>query len=247
MSKQLSIVTRSGAGFGSLAPPLHFRPELSEGTKLGSLADEDGDFFLQGIWMVRRSAHIFDVLPELFENPSLVIQDDHAVSGVTLRSPEVVGLMAAESARETVARTEEVDGAGLSVVLSEDAAIVVFVCGDAVPRLSGFGDDLLPAELVGVPLRQSCACVAVLHDRELEGKILHVRNEAVRRKNRDHYRHEMSATDEQDDGHGGLQPSAPWLLNRRLDHDCPCGQQHGVNRGEVVILAVEREEHCITN
>jgi hypothetical protein len=74
-----------------------------------------------------------------------------------LRSPEVVGLMAAERVRETVARTEEVNGAGLSVVLSEDAAIVALVCGDAIPGLSGFGDDLLPAELVRVPLRQSCA------------------------------------------------------------------------------------------
>jgi hypothetical protein len=62
----MDSVTKSDTSFDSLSPPLHFRPELSERTELGSLADEDGDFFLQGIRIVRRSAHIFDVLPESF-------------------------------------------------------------------------------------------------------------------------------------------------------------------------------------
>ena len=62
----MEFVTKSDTRFDSLPPPFHLGPEFSEGTELGSLADEDGDFFLQGIPIVRRSAHRFDVLPESF-------------------------------------------------------------------------------------------------------------------------------------------------------------------------------------
>src|SRR5260370_42694830 len=115
--------------------------------------------------------------------------------------------MAAERVREAVARAEEVDGAGLSVVLSEDAAIVTLVCGDPIPGLGGFGDDFPPAELAGVPLRQICARMAVFNDPELEGTILHVGNETVRRENRNHDRHEMRASDEPDSEKPRLRPS----------------------------------------
>src|SRR6202011_5136885 len=79
------------------------------------------------------------------------------------------------------------------------------------------------------------------------GKILHVCDKTARRKNRYHNRSQMSATHEQDDDHGRLEPSARWMLNRRLDHDGPRGQQHGIDGGEVVILAVERKQRCVTN
>ena len=62
----MEFVPKADTRFDSLAPPLHLGPEFSEGTELGSLADEDGDFFFQGIRIVRRSAHRFDVLPESF-------------------------------------------------------------------------------------------------------------------------------------------------------------------------------------
>jgi hypothetical protein len=62
----MELVPKSDASFDSLAPLFQLGPEFSEGTELGSLADEDGDFFFQGIGIVRRSAHIFDVLPESF-------------------------------------------------------------------------------------------------------------------------------------------------------------------------------------
>ena len=62
----MEFVTKSDTIFDSLAPPFHLGPEFSEGAELGSLADEDGDFFFQGIRIVRRSAHRFDVLPESF-------------------------------------------------------------------------------------------------------------------------------------------------------------------------------------
>src|ERR1700730_865841 len=86
----MEFVSQSDTRSDSLAPPFQLGPEFSEGTELGSLADEDGDFFFQGIRIVRRSAHRFDLLPESFKNFYLVIQDDHAISGVALRSPEVV-------------------------------------------------------------------------------------------------------------------------------------------------------------
>src|ERR1700674_4572990 len=111
--------------------------------------------------------------------------------------------MSAEGTRQAVAAAEKVDGAGLAVVLSEDPAGFVFVLAllgcQAVPRNGGFGDDLFPAKLIGVPLRQRGAGVAVLHDGKLEGKSFRVGEEGVRRKNRHSYRSKMCATGQQND------------------------------------------------
>src|ERR1700674_2339232 len=111
--------------------------------------------------------------------------------------------MSAEGTRQAVAAAEKVDGAGLAVVLSEDPAGFVFVLAllgcQAVPRNGSFGDDLLPAKLIGVPLRQRGAGMAVLHDGKLEGKSLRVGEEAVGRKNRHSDGGEMRATGQQND------------------------------------------------
>ena len=71
--------------------------------------------------------------------------------------------MSAERARETIGSSEKIDGACLAVILREDAAIAALVGTQSIPGHGGFGHDLIPAKLVGVPLRQNRSGVAVLH------------------------------------------------------------------------------------
>src|SRR5262249_21969152 len=127
-----------------LSPALHFRPEMGEGAEFRTLAKEDVDLFFQGVGVLSGRAHIIHVVPEALENLSAVVEDDHAATGVATRAPEERGLVAAEGGREAGAATEEIDGAGLAVVLGEDAAIVALVDGDAIPSDSSFVSDLFP-------------------------------------------------------------------------------------------------------
>ena len=62
--------------------------------------------------------------------------------------------MAADGGRQSVLGTEEIDGAGLSVVLSEDGGARADIGGQAVVDAGHGGGHVFPAELVGEELRQ---------------------------------------------------------------------------------------------
>ena len=126
-----------------------FRPKLGERPEFGSPADEDRNLSFQGVRIIGGRAHVLDVVKEFFQRFLAIAEHDQAVSRIAARSPQKICLVSAEGGRQTVARSEKVDGAGLAIVLGEDAAIAALLYRDAVPGLRGFGDDLLPAELVG--------------------------------------------------------------------------------------------------
>src|SRR5580704_3004194 len=260
-----SVIHAAGAGFlpansrrqvspheAVLAPALYLRPELGEGAEFCAAANVDVDLFLERVGIVSGCANVFDVIPELFEAFTAVIEDDHAVAGVASWAPEKPGLMAAEGWGQAVGAAEEVDGTGLAVVLGEDAAVPTVVDGKVVPRYGGFGDDLLPSELVCVPLRQRGSGVIVFHYGQLHGEMLRVGEEAVGRKNRHGHGSEVCAEGEQGNYNRGFQPRATrGNVFRRVsfssfdggfNDDCACGQQHGIYRGEIVILSVKNEE-----
>src|SRR5437879_5960224 len=171
-----------------LAPSLQFLPQLGEGSEFRAFAKENVDLFFQRVGVVSRCANVLHVFPETFENLSSVVQDNHAVAGVAARAPQKISLMAAEGWRQSGAAAKEIDGAGLAVVLGEDAAARALRGRDSIPGDSSFIDDFFPAELVRVPLRQGGPGVGVFHYRELERKIFRVSQKAVRRKNRHHHR-----------------------------------------------------------
>src|SRR5258708_7887345 len=79
--------------------------------------------------------------------------DDHAFAGVITRSPQEIILMAADRTRQAVLRTEEVDGAGLPVILSEDRGPRADVRRKIVVNPRDLRRHFLPAELVGEELR----------------------------------------------------------------------------------------------
>src|SRR5437016_5241021 len=235
-----------------LAPVLHFWPEPVEGAEFRTFAKEDVNLFFQRVGVVSRCSHILYVFPEALENLRPVVEDNHAVAGIATWSPEEPGLVAAEGRGESLAATKEIDSAGLSIVLGEDAAVMALINGDAIPGDSSFINNFFPAELVGVPLRQRGPGVRVFHDRELEGKMFCVGEEAVRRKNRHHHRSKMCATGQQDECDGGFQPLAAGVnifttIDRGLNHYGPSGQQHWINGSEVVVLAMEQKKDPVAN
>src|SRR5580658_273521 len=232
------------------APAFYLGPELGEAAELCAAADVDVDLFLERVGIVGGLANVFDVIPELFEAFPAVVEDNHTIAGIAARSPQEPGLMAAERCRQAVAAAEEVDGAGLAVVLGEDAAVFAVFDRDAVPGDGGFGDDFFPSELVGIPLREKNPGVTVFGDRRLEGKTFEIGNESIDGENGHDLGSGVRACSEQNDNDEGCQrrfpPAARLALflgnEERFDYDCSCGQQHGIDRAQVVILSVENKE-----
>jgi hypothetical protein len=69
-----------------------------------------------------------------------------------------------------------------------------------------------------------------------------VSNESVRRQNRDDHRCKIGAAGEQQHYRRRPHPSPERSVGSRLDHHRTRGQKHGIDRSEIVILAVENEE-----
>src|ERR1700676_2440301 len=193
------------------------------------------------------------MLPELFEAFLTIIEDDHAVARVALRSPKEPRLMAAERAGQAIAPAKEVDGAGLTVVLRENATVFAICWRNAVPGYGSFGDDFLPSELIRIPLGQSSAGVAVFHHGQLKGKRFCVGEEGIGGKNRNDDRDKMGSACKQKNDDHGLEPSAVRseifgagrlaAVDGGFDHDCPCSQQHRIHGRKVVVLSVKNKEY----
>src|ERR1035437_2098034 len=81
-------------------------------------------------------------------------QNDHAFARKLARSPDPVVLVIANSFRQAIFRPEEIDGAGIAVIVGENRGLALFfrrkgavVGGDGLC-------DLLPPEHVGIKLRE---------------------------------------------------------------------------------------------
>src|SRR6185437_3719454 len=78
-----------------LAPVLQFGPELGERTEFRSAANENADPLLQRVGIIRRGADVLNVLKKLLEAVWAIVQNNHAIAGISARSPQKVGLIAA--------------------------------------------------------------------------------------------------------------------------------------------------------
>ena len=93
-------------------------------------------------------------VPKVFQIFLSLIQDDHAVARIAARPPEPEGAVAADRRGQSLALVEEIDGSGFRIELAEDAAVLALGSRDAASGERSFVGDLLPSELIGVPLRQ---------------------------------------------------------------------------------------------
>src|SRR5258708_39998352 len=100
------------------------------------------------------------------------------------RHPRKMGVGAAEGRWKAVAGGEEVNGSGLAVILSENAAPCAFLLRELDVSLIDFGDNLFPSELISKVLREDCAHVAVLPAGHLERQLLHIENALLHGENR---------------------------------------------------------------
>ncbi len=148
------------------------------------MANENGDFPLQRVRIVGGLTQVFDALEVAFQDFWGIVKHDQAISRIAPRSPQKIGLVAAERRWKSVAAAEEVNGAGLAVILSENAAPCAFLWRELGVSLIDFGDNLFPSELISKVLREDRAHVTVLTAGHLERKLLHIENELLHGENR---------------------------------------------------------------
>src|ERR1700751_6088732 len=101
--------------------------------------------------------------------------------------------MSAEGRRKIVAVPQKSDGACLTVVLRENAAVGALRSGDALPGEVDLIDDLLPAELVGIVLRDKGLSGPVLRARYFEREYLDECHQPFHREDRDDQRSDPEA------------------------------------------------------
>src|ERR1700704_704466 len=70
-----------------LRPLFQFRPKRDQSPVFETAANVDGQISFQRIRVVGSSSDQFDVSPELLESLLIVIENDHAITGVATRTP----------------------------------------------------------------------------------------------------------------------------------------------------------------
>src|SRR5579864_8010669 len=205
------------------------------------------NFPLERIRIVDRSAHVIHVLEQIFEHFFAVIKNYQALSRIPAWPPNPITAVAADGFRQAVFMAKEVDSARLAIVLGENAAVTAFVGIEAIPRDGCFSGDLVPTELVGVPLWQNRTRVRVFHDRQLERQLFHVSDEVIGREDGNRNRRNIRSHDKQSYNYCPLQPCSPWLIEPRFNRHRTGREQHRINRREVVNLSMQREEDSVTD
>src|SRR4029077_10195831 len=115
------------------APALQVRPLAGPGVELLSLAEKDWNLLLQSPVIGGGPSHVLDLCPIALQDVFTVVEHDHAIARVVVGTPDPIGAIAAHDAGQPFATAEEVDGAGLPIVLREDAAVGALGRWNAVP------------------------------------------------------------------------------------------------------------------
>src|SRR5215471_10904227 len=223
---------------GSSAPALKVRPQVGPGIKFFPFADEDWNLLFKRPIVWCRRADVLHIIPITLQYLFAVVEDDHAIAGVVVRAPDPIGAVAAHGPGEAFTAAEEVDRAGLPVVLRKDAAVRALGCGDTVPGHCRLVGNLLPPKLIRVPLRQCCSGVVMLIYRKLHRQGPRIREELVGSENWNGDGHQVEAIDRDHYRDHRLQPCATRGKLARVKCDRTGGKQHWVDRRQVVVLAV---------
>ena len=104
---------------GSSVPVLHLRPQFLQRLLEPSAIEHVGMLVRHRVWVV----HARDLLharKQLLEALLAIIHDDHTFARVIARSPEEIALVTADRPRQSIFRPEEIDRAGLAIVLDKD-------------------------------------------------------------------------------------------------------------------------------
>ncbi len=139
---------------------------------------------------------------------------------------------------------EKVDGAGFAVIGAENSGAGLVAGGQRAINTGDLIDHLLPAEAVGIKLREGAGCL-VLH--VLSGVAqVHARGVVqplLRTQDRHRHRESDHAADEQNDCVGGNEPAGAAPLEKGLPADAASSEDCWVDRGEVVVFRIAGGEH----
>src|SRR5262245_9586754 len=131
----------------------------------------DGPILLVHAPWIVMLARLLDAREKLREVVAIALQDDDDLARVFARPPEEMRLVRADRRGQPVSRPEQIDGAGLAVVLCEDRRPGSLVGRQGVIDARNVGDQLLPPELVPEQLRQRTPVHALrLGRRETEAR-----------------------------------------------------------------------------
>src|SRR5260370_34883 len=227
----------------TLTPSLQFWPERGKRPEFCATANKDGNLAFQRVGIVRGLARVFDVLEQALQDFTLIIQNDQAIPRIPSRSPQEIRLVPAERRWQTIAPPQEIDGAGLPVVLREDAAARPLFGREPAVSLIHCHDHLLPSELIGEVLWKNRAHVAVLAARDFEWQLLHVGNELLHGENRHDNRSKPGPARGSCQNKRGFQPGLTRPINETLDHPAASRHIDRIDWPEIVILAFKNHEY----
>src|SRR5262244_4460422 len=151
--------------------------------------------------------------------------------------------MPAKSGWKSVTWPEEVDSAGLPVVLSHNAAVRLLRRIEPRPGLGDIRDHLLPAKLVSIMLRKNSCHMAVFAPRNLERKLIHVDNKLIYWKDRNNDRSDPGTAQKQNDHDQRPQPGLTRFFNPIVESYRPGRQEHRIDGREIVRLSLEYDEY----
>src|SRR5579864_344559 len=124
--------------------------------------------------------HNFNTLKQLWLIAAAAAQNNHCVSVVLSRSPNPVAILFANGLRQPISRSVEIYCRCLSPAVGKDGSPSAFFRRQAVVNLSDLLHHLLPAELVGKPLRQR-TILLMLDFRRLQPKRIFITDKILRR------------------------------------------------------------------
>src|SRR6266566_1385976 len=133
-------------------------------------------------WAAHDLAQIFYDSELLAFTVSSLIEHQHNFAGVIAWAPQKIILMARNCLGQIELSAEEINRAGLPVVLAENCSAFPVFRTQVMIDVRDRGDHFFPAELIGENLRQRSG-VQRLRARRLEMNRLHVWDQFLRRQN----------------------------------------------------------------
>src|SRR5579862_42473 len=146
--------------------------------------------------------------------------------------------MTADGGRQAELRTEEVDRAGLAVILRQDSGLGALIGRQAVVDLRHGGGHLAPSELVAEMLRQR-TFLAGLIARIVDADDAFIANQRFRRENRQRQRRRNGSAGDDERWNGEFEVGSEMFSPKRPAR----GEQQRINRREVIVLRTERNHH----
>src|SRR5215831_1547819 len=152
-SKIATLAMRS-----SSVPVLQLRPQFLQRLLEPSAIEHVAMLVRHRVWVVH-ARDLLHAYKQLLEALLAIIHEDHTFASVIARSPEEIALVTADRPRQSIFRPEEIDRAGLAIVLDKDRRLRSNIRRQTVVNARHRRDHFRPAKLGRIILRQGAQFV----------------------------------------------------------------------------------------